>query len=246
LIPIGSGITTEYTLSNATMHSNDPDRSSGTYLPRSLAEAYRLQFDRAFRYPFSVPFTLLGNAVLTAVLWFWSPRDLFSVFFNVNELFFFPMVLASWMVSDVPATNEYAPDAQRILAALDDPTMLTRLLRAKHLVLWTLISPVAFVTAPSPLQQLRLLLERRHRAREAPALRGQVGQDGGLQARLLSVRERHPCLDFCAHLRGGARRSRGGAAAAARLEGLGIPINQNTRTSTKTSRSTSTFNGYSC
>ncbi len=129
------------------MHSNDPDRSSDAYLPRSLAEAYRLQFDRAFRYPFSVPSTLLANAVLTAVLWFWSPRDLFSLFFNVNELFFFPMVLASWMVSDVPATNEYAPDALRILAALDDPTMLTRLLRAKHLVLWTLISPVAFVTA---------------------------------------------------------------------------------------------------
>ena len=90
---------------------------------------------------------LVGNALLTTALWFWTPKALLPLFFNVHELFFFPIVLASWMVSDVPATNEFGPDARRILAALDDPTMLTRLLRAKHLVLWTLVAPTVICVA---------------------------------------------------------------------------------------------------
>ena len=51
---------------------------------------------------------------------------------------------------------------------------------------------VAFIAVAAAFpRRLRLLLESRHRAREAPALRGQVGQDGGLQARLLRRCQRH-------------------------------------------------------
>ena len=40
-------------------------------------------------------------------------------------------------------------------------------------------------------RHLRLLLERGHRARKPPPFRDQIRQDGRLQTRLLSVRERH-------------------------------------------------------
>ena len=48
----------------------------------------------------------------------------------------FALVLAAWMYSDVPATNVLAPDRQRVMAAIDDPVMLQRLLYAKNIVLW--------------------------------------------------------------------------------------------------------------
>ena len=57
------------------------------------------------------------------------------------------MVLALWMYADVPATNVLAPDRERVLAALDDPAMLRRLLYAKNLALWCFVAPFCAVVA---------------------------------------------------------------------------------------------------
>jgi hypothetical protein len=57
------------------------------------------------------------------------------------------MVLAGWMYADVTATNLLAPDRQRVLAALDDPPMLRRLLYAKNIALWCFVAPFCMVVA---------------------------------------------------------------------------------------------------
>jgi hypothetical protein len=53
----------------------------------------------------------------------------------------FALVLAACMYSDVPATNVLAPGSQRVMAAIDDPAMLRRLLHAKNIVPWAFITP---------------------------------------------------------------------------------------------------------
>jgi hypothetical protein len=42
--------------------------------------------------------------------------------FTLHGSLAFALVLAAWMYSDVPATNVLAPDRQRMMAALDDPS----------------------------------------------------------------------------------------------------------------------------
>ena len=116
-------------------------------LPEDLRAAFFEEIRRTFVYPYGTLLCLVGNAILVAVLWFFLPINLYDLFFNVHGIFFFPIVLASWMVSDVPATNECATDSIRMAAALGDETMVTRLLRAKHLVLWIFVTPVVVVIA---------------------------------------------------------------------------------------------------
>ncbi|MFM7271084.1 MAG: hypothetical protein ACKO2C_05570 [Actinomycetes bacterium] len=47
----------------------------------------------------------------------------------------------------MPATNELAPDRWRVLAALDDEAAIDRLLRAKHLALWLITTPITVAAA---------------------------------------------------------------------------------------------------
>ena len=67
--------------------------------------------------------------------------------FTLHGSLAFALVLAAWMYADVPATNVLAPDRQRVMAAIDDPVLLRRLLYAKNIVLWTFITPVCAVIA---------------------------------------------------------------------------------------------------
>ena len=116
-------------------------------LPGNLRTAVFEEVRRTFVYPYSTFLCLAGNAILVTLLWFFVPTGYRSLFFNVQGIFFFPIVLASWMVADVPATNEWAPDSLRVLAAMGDEAMLTRLLRAKHLVLWIFVTPIVITVA---------------------------------------------------------------------------------------------------
>jgi len=116
-------------------------------LPDNLRTAIFEEIRRTFVYPYSTFLCLFGNAMLVTLLWFCVPVNFKSLFFNVQGAFFFPIVLASWMIADVPATNEWAPDSLRVLAAMGDDAMLTRLLRAKHLVLWLIVTPVVIIVA---------------------------------------------------------------------------------------------------
>jgi len=57
------------------------------------------------------------------------------------------MVLAGWMISDVPAAKVMALDAERMMLALEDPATFRRLLYAKNIALWALVAPVCSLLA---------------------------------------------------------------------------------------------------
>ena len=113
-------------------------------LPTTLKAAYRTELFRAFHSPYETPIVVLINGVLMGVLWWWTPAD---SLFSVHSLWAFPLVLASWMYSDVPATNVFGSDAKRMIAAFDDVPAMRRMLYAKNLVLMTLVVPIATTVA---------------------------------------------------------------------------------------------------
>jgi hypothetical protein len=88
-----------------------------------------------------------ANAAFMSLAWFFLPAGLKGDTFTLHGSLAFALVLAAWMYSDVPATNVLAPDRQRVMAAIDDPVMLRRLLYAKNIVLWAFITPVCAVIA---------------------------------------------------------------------------------------------------
>ena len=87
------------------------------------------------------------NVVLMTALWFLAPKKWDNSLFSLHGTLAFPLVLAGWMIADVPASNVLAPDSRRISAALGDPVMFRRLLYAKNLVLWTFVSPLCILIA---------------------------------------------------------------------------------------------------
>lgn len=130
------------------MEPNVPTATSGeSALPSTLRQAVRAEFGRAFREPYEVPIVVAINGVLTVVLWFFLPAQWKNALFSVHGTLAFAMVLASWMISDVPSTNVLGPDAERVLACLEDPVMFRRLLYAKNIVLWSLVAPLCSVIA---------------------------------------------------------------------------------------------------
>lgn len=104
---------------------------------------------RVFRAPFEVLLCVGVNGVLVTILWFFSPITIFNTVFTFHQAFMFPVVMATWMIADVPATNEIAPEADRFLRLIQagDTVGIERLLRAKHLVLWSVVAPIALVVA---------------------------------------------------------------------------------------------------
>ena len=79
--------------------------------------------------------------------WFFLPTVLRDKLFTVHGTLGFALVLAAWMYSDVPSTNVLGPDAERVVSAIDDPVMMRRLLNAKYIVLWALVTPLCAVVA---------------------------------------------------------------------------------------------------
>jgi hypothetical protein len=116
-------------------------------LPRSLGTALRVEFGRAFHAPYEVPIVVAVNGILMAGLWFLAPQKWKNALFSLHGPLAFALVLAGWMLSDVPATNVLGPDARRVGASLGDPVMFRRLLYAKNLALWTLVCPLCIVIA---------------------------------------------------------------------------------------------------
>jgi hypothetical protein len=90
---------------------------------------------------------VVGNGLLMTVLWVFLPASVVSSVFRFHGALAFALVLASWMYSDVPATNLLGADAERSVAALGDPAALRRMWYAKNLVLWALVTPLCTVVA---------------------------------------------------------------------------------------------------
>jgi hypothetical protein len=116
-------------------------------LPRSLRAAVRWELRTALRRPYTVPAVVTFNALLMAGGWFLLPPAAQDWLFTLHGPSAFAMVMAFWMYADVPATNVLAPDRARVLAALDDPAMLRRLLYAKNLALWCFVAPFCALVA---------------------------------------------------------------------------------------------------
>jgi len=116
-------------------------------LPRTFRDAVRAEFGRALRPPYATLSTVAANAASMSLAWFLLPRALEDDVFTLHGSLAFALVLAAWMYADVPATNVLAPDRHRVMAAIDDPVLLRRLLYAKNIVLWTFITPVCAVIA---------------------------------------------------------------------------------------------------
>ncbi len=100
-----------------------------------------------FQPPYEAPITVAVNGALMSSAWFFLPTGLRDKVFTVHGTLAFALVLAGWMYSDVPSTNVLGPDAKRIVAALSDPTMLRRILYAKNIVLWLMVTPLCTVVA---------------------------------------------------------------------------------------------------
>ena len=87
------------------------------------------------------------NGLLMVGAWFLLPAQLQDDLFRWHGPFAFPLVLAGWMYSDVPATNVLGADPSASLAVLDDGVGLRRLLTARSAVLWLLVTPVCLLVA---------------------------------------------------------------------------------------------------
>jgi hypothetical protein len=111
-------------------------------LPTSVEAAVRDEFRRVFKKPYDVPIAVLFNGLLLTGVWFLLPT---SSLITLHGALAFPIILASWMYSDVPATNVLGADAERTYAALDNPEALWRMLVAKTLVLWSLVFPICLL-----------------------------------------------------------------------------------------------------
>lgn len=119
----------------------------GVVLPTTWHDAVRAELGRVFRPPFEVPIVVVVNGLLMTGSWFLLPPHWKNALFSLHGTLAFAMVLAAWMMSDVPATNLLGPDARRVVAALDDPVMFRRLLYAKNFVLWLFVAPLCTAIA---------------------------------------------------------------------------------------------------
>ena len=113
-------------------------------MPGTFRAAVAAEMGQAFSPPYQVPIVVVVNGLLMAGAWFLLPR---GWLFTLQSPLAFPVVLSSWMYADVPATNVLAPDRIRVLAALGDRTMISRLLLAKTAVLWVFVAPLCAVLA---------------------------------------------------------------------------------------------------
>ncbi|GAB1646709.1 hypothetical protein [Krasilnikovia sp. MM14-A1259] len=116
-------------------------------LPVNLGRAVRAELRRALHPPYETPSVVIGNGLLMTACWTLLPAGLVDALFRFHGPLAFAMILASWMYSDVPATNLLGGDAARSVTALADPVMLRRLWFAKNIVLWLLVTPLCVATA---------------------------------------------------------------------------------------------------
>ncbi len=105
------------------------------------------EWQRTRRPPYDVLVTVTFNGAVMSSAWFLLPLRWHSALFSLHGSLAYALVLAAWMYADVPATNVLGPDRHRMMAALDDPVLLRRLLLAKNILLWSLITPLCVVIA---------------------------------------------------------------------------------------------------
>ncbi len=121
--------------------------SQETSFAPSLPEAVRLEFRSALHPPYETPVVVAVNGALMSSAWFFLPPSLKDDLFTFHGTLAFAVVLAFWMYSDVPSTNVLAPDRLRVIASIGNPKIQRRLLYAKNIVLWLLVTPACVLVA---------------------------------------------------------------------------------------------------
>ena len=129
------------------MNRASPPEQSDAAESTRLGRLVRLEFRRALRPPYVAPSVVVTNGLLMTAAWFLLPTRWQDALFSLHGTFAFALVLASWMYADVPATNVLGLGAHRSLEALDDPVALGRLLNARDIVLWMLVTPICVLVA---------------------------------------------------------------------------------------------------
>lgn len=81
-----------------------------TPMPATLRQAVRIELAEALHTPYEIPIAVAFNGALMTVLWFFLPTQWKNALFALHGTLAFAMVLAGWMISDVPATNVLARD----------------------------------------------------------------------------------------------------------------------------------------
>jgi hypothetical protein len=94
-----------------------------------------------------VPTVVVANAALTCIGWFLLPGQARNWLFNLHGPLAFPVVLESWMLADVPATNVLGEDAPGAMNVLTDRLALRQFLNAKRVALWLFVAPVCALLA---------------------------------------------------------------------------------------------------
>ncbi len=112
-----------------------------------LWPAVTAELRRSFRPPADIPVILAANGLAMCAGWFFLPDGIRDWFFSVHGALAFPIVLESWMLADVPASNPLGGDAKGALAALSNRQSLQRFLHVKTLALWVMAAPLCTVLA---------------------------------------------------------------------------------------------------
>ena len=104
-------------------------------LRQAVADEYR----RVVRPPWEIPTVLVTNGALMVAAWFLLPPRAHAFLFSLNGPLAFPVILASWMLADTPATNAMGSNPARALSVLENRTAYWRWLAARCIVIGSLI-----------------------------------------------------------------------------------------------------------
>lgn len=124
-----------------------PDRRRRRRTRPALRSTVAAEISRVVRPPRYELLSVATNGAMVCIAWFLLPTDLKTWLFSRRSPQAFPLVLAAWMLADVPATNVLGSDRVSAAAAIRDSDTLRNLLWAKHLVLMVLVVPVCVLSA---------------------------------------------------------------------------------------------------
>ena len=104
-----------------------------------LRQAVANEYRRVLRPPWEIPTVLVTNGALMIAAWFLLPPRLHDLMFSLNGPLAFPVILASWMLADTPATNAMGSNPTLALSVLQEQTAYWRWLAARCIVIGSII-----------------------------------------------------------------------------------------------------------
>jgi len=104
-----------------------------------LRQAVLSEYSRVIKPPWEIPTALVTNGVLMVAAWFLLPPRAHAFLFSLNGPLAFPVILASWMMSDTPATNVMGSSPALALSVLNNQAAYWRWLAARCIVIGSII-----------------------------------------------------------------------------------------------------------